>query len=199
MGDWNWGNVQSCGGGCLVVGDKLYFYVSGRGGKSYPGCTYTDAGGSTGLAILRRDGFASMDAGSEEGVLTTRPVRFSGRHLFVNLAAPQGQLQAEVLDEQDNVIPPFSRANCAGVSGDKTRMPVTWRRATMLPWWKRTEDLSALRGRTVKLRFYLRGGSLYSFWVSPEPTGASHGYVAAGGPGFTGPVDTVGGKATAAK
>ncbi|MBM4081262.1 MAG: glycoside hydrolase family 32 protein, partial [Planctomycetes bacterium] len=53
MGDWNWGNVQSVGGGCLVVGDKLYFYVSGRGGKSYPGCTYTDAGGSTGLAILR--------------------------------------------------------------------------------------------------------------------------------------------------
>src|SRR5262249_1426210 len=29
-GDWNWGNVQSAGGGCLVAGDKLYFYVSGR-------------------------------------------------------------------------------------------------------------------------------------------------------------------------
>ncbi|MGB2820958.1 MAG: hypothetical protein WBF17_08255, partial [Phycisphaerae bacterium] len=26
-GAWNWGNVQSAGGGCLVVGDKLYFYV----------------------------------------------------------------------------------------------------------------------------------------------------------------------------
>jgi hypothetical protein len=35
-------------------------------------------------------------------------------------------------------------------------------------------------------------GSLYAFWVSPESTGASHGYVAAGGPGFTGPTDTVG-------
>ena len=28
--------------------------------------------------------------------------------------------------------------------------------------------------------------------VSPEKTGASNGYVAAGGPGFTGPTDTVG-------
>ncbi|HJN19235.1 MAG TPA: hypothetical protein QGH10_27330, partial [Armatimonadota bacterium] len=29
---WNWGNVQSVGGCCLVVGDKLCFYVSGRAG-----------------------------------------------------------------------------------------------------------------------------------------------------------------------
>jgi hypothetical protein len=33
---------------------------------------------------------------------------------------------------------------------------------------------------------------LYSFWVSPERSGASQGYVAAGGPGFTGARDTVG-------
>src|SRR5439155_17648152 len=25
-GDWNWGNVQSAGGCCLVVSDRLYFY-----------------------------------------------------------------------------------------------------------------------------------------------------------------------------
>ena len=57
-GSWNWANVQSAGGGCLIVGDQLYFYVSGRQGR--PG---TDAPGvcSTGLATLRRDGFASMD------------------------------------------------------------------------------------------------------------------------------------------
>jgi hypothetical protein len=28
--------------------------------------------------------------------------------------------------------------------------------------------------------------------VSPVPSGVSHGYVAAGGPGFTGPTDTMG-------
>jgi hypothetical protein len=48
--------------------------------------------------VLRRDGFASMDAGEEGGVLTTRPVRFRGKHLFVNLDAPSGELRAEVLD-----------------------------------------------------------------------------------------------------
>src|SRR4051812_33357115 len=29
-GAWNYGNVQSVGGGCLVVRDQLYFYCSGR-------------------------------------------------------------------------------------------------------------------------------------------------------------------------
>jgi len=33
---------------------------------------------------------------------------------------------------------------------------------------------------------------LDSNWVSPDRSGASHGYVAAGGPEFTGPTDTVG-------
>jgi len=58
--------------------------------------------------------------------------------------------------------------------------------------WRGGGDLSALAGQPVKFRFSLRDGSLFSFWVSPETTGASHGYVAAGGPGFTGPTDTVG-------
>ena len=43
-----------------------------------------------GLALLRRDGFASMDAGPDEASLTTRVVRFNGKHLFVNAAAGAG-------------------------------------------------------------------------------------------------------------
>lgn len=183
-GDWNWGNVQSAGGCCLVVGDKLYFYVSGRAGKSFPGSNDHDAGGSTGLAILRRDGFASMDAPpAEEGTLATRPVTFHGKHLFVNLDAPNGELQAEILNARGEMIQPFSFENCVPVKGDKTLEPVRWNGAT---------DLSAVVGKPVQFRFRLRGGRLYSFWVSPDESGASHGYVAAGGPGYTGPLDTVG-------
>jgi hypothetical protein len=44
----------------------------------------------------------------------------------------------------------------------------------------------------VRFRFRLRNGKLYAFWVSPEVSGASHGYVAAGGPGFTSLTDTLG-------
>jgi hypothetical protein len=178
-GDWNYGNVQSAGGCCLVVGDRIHFYVSGRAGCP----TFNDAGGSTGLATLRRDGFASMDAGASERTLTTRPVRFGGKHLLVNLDAPSGELRAEILDQGGAVIAPFSRENCERTRGDKTLLQVKWSGAP---------DLSSVSGKPVKFRFHLTNGKLYAFWVSPEPSGASHGYVAAGGPGFTRPIDTVG-------
>jgi len=47
-------------------------------------------------------------------------------------------------------------------------------------------------GRPVRFRFQLTNGSLYSFWISPNTSGASGGYIGAGGPGFTGSTETVG-------
>ena len=184
-GDWNWGNVQSAGGGCLVVGNRLYFYVSGRAGSSMPGCTSHSHGGSTGLAFLRRDGFASMDANGQSGTLTTRPLRFVGKHLFVNAVTKKGSLTVEILDGENRVIEPFNGANCIPIKDDGTILPVSWNGAG---------DLATLRGKPVRFRFHLDKGSLYSFWVSPDKNGASHGYVAGGGPGFTGSTDTVGKK-----
>jgi hypothetical protein len=175
---WNWGNVQSAGGCCLVVGDKLHFYVGGVSGRL--GTWHPDPS-AVGLAVLRRDGFASMDAGEGPGMLTTRPVHFSGKHLFVNLAAPRGELTAEALDRDGQVVRPFTRDNCVPVNGDQTRVEVKWRGG----------DLSSLAGKPARFRFHLRNGSLYAFWVSPDAGGASNGFVAAGGPGFTGPKDTV--------
>lgn len=190
-GDWNWGNVQSAGGCCLVVGDKLYFYVSGRHGLQ--GTQLPDVC-STGLATLRRDGFVSMDhpgaarverlsPSLEPGTLITRPVRFSGKHLFVNLAAPAGELRVDVLDESGTPIAPFTRAACVPVRGDSTSARVVWTGAS---------DLAMLANRPVRFRFQVTKGALYAFWVSADATGASRGYVAAGGPGFTGPTDTIG-------
>ena len=81
-----------------MVGDELWFYYgafSGQGsvlktgetGSAYEQDNAMHAGGHTGLATLRRDGFASMQTDSRGGVLATRLVTFSGSHLFVNLDA----------------------------------------------------------------------------------------------------------------
>lgn len=189
-GDWNWANVQSAGGCCLVVGDRLHFYVSGRAGA--PGTSSAGAC-STGLATLRRDGFVSLDAPpgmpSRAGAVPTRPravttraVRFSGSSLFVNAAVAGGELRAEVLDRDGKPIPAFAAERCVPVRQDSTRAAVVWPGAS----------LSDLAGEDVRFRFYLRSGRLYSFWVAPDARGASRGYVAAGGPGFTGPIDAEG-------
>jgi len=183
---WNWGNLQSAGGCCLVVGDKLYFYVGAVSGRIRP--PHADPS-NVGLAILRRDGFASMDAGSQEASLTTRKLRFNGKRLFVNADAPRGALRVEVLDVDGRPIAPFTKENCISVAVDDTICPVRW---------NGVEDLSAVAGKPVRFRFHLRAGKLYAFWCSPDASGASHGCVAAGGPGFTGTRDTVGQAAYAA-
>lgn len=183
-GDWDRGYVHTTTGVCLVVGDKLYFPYTAYSGVAPDGQRGMYTGASVGLAMLRRDGFASMEAKERTGSLTTRPVVFNGRYLFVNAAIDRGgELLVEVLDANGEVIQPFSVGNCVAISGDSTLREVTWRNAT---------DLSALSGKSVRFRFRLKQGSLYAFWISPDKSGASHGYVAAGGPGFDGPLDTRG-------
>ena len=177
---WNGYNTQSVGGGFLVVGDQLYFYFSGR--NSPHNLENAATLRQTGLATLRRDGFYSMEAGAAEGTLTTRPVRFTGSHLFVNVADAAGALRVEVLDSAGNVIPQFAKVNCAPVAVDKTMQEVTWS----------SGSIASLAGQTVQFRFYLTNGALYSFWVSNSASGASNGYIAAGGPGYTSDIDTVG-------
>lgn len=179
-GDWNWGNVQSAGGGCLVVGDRLYFYVSGRAGVE--GSNKSGVS-STGLATLRRDGFASMDAVNEEGTLTTRPLTFKGRHLFLNADAAAGEIRVSVLDANGKPQERLSERRCVPVTTDHTLQPVRWARGV---------NLSSLGSKPVRFRFHVKNARLYSFWVSRDESGASDGYVAAGGPGFTEARDTVG-------
>jgi hypothetical protein len=191
-GSWNWANIQSAGGGCVIAGDALHFYVSGR-----TGVAGTNAPGicSTGLATLRRDGFASLDwspsgrgpvrqlPGWEDGMVTTRPVRFSGAHLFVNADLKGGELRAELLDREGRVIEPFSRQRCVPLRQSGTRQPVTWP----------ATSLASLAGTPVRFRFTLTAGSLYAFWVTDSARGHSNGYPAAGGPEFTGPIDRAAG------
>jgi hypothetical protein len=175
-----------------VVGDELRIYFTGFSGISPKNGTRPYAGSSTGLATLRRDGFVSMNGPGEamrtvepriRGTLTTRTVTFSGRRLFVNAKVKVGALRAEVLDPAGRPIEPFTLANCVPVTSDPTKQPVVW---------KHGGDLRGLAGKPVRLRFEMTSGELYSYWVSRDESGASRGYVAAGGPGFTGSTDTTG-------
>lgn len=189
-GDWNYGYHHAAGGVCLVVRDELRFYYgafSGHGSRLAPGATGAFpqdnamyAGGHTGLATLRRDGFASLEADRNGGCVATRPVSFTGRYLFVNLEAPDGELRVEILNEAGAVLEPYSLGNCRPVRADSTRAPVQWRGVP---------DLAPLARRPVQFRFHLRAGKLYAFWVSPAPTGVSRGFLAAGGPGYAEPRD----------
>lgn len=164
---WNWGNVQSVIGSPIIVGDSLYFYVSGRRLNKYHWDSYT----STGLATLRRDGFVSMGT-AQKGYLLTRKVKFNGKYLFIN-ADIKGSLSVEILGENGKVIEGYSKEDCKAFSGNSTRYRITW---------KNNDDLETLMNTPVKLKFYINNGKIYSFWISPWKSGESRGYTAGGGP-----------------
>lgn len=185
QGDWNWANVQSAGGVCVVAGDRLHFYVSGRTGipgTSMPGRC------STGLATLRRDGFVSLtDAWPatatrpvlrHRSTVITRPVRFSGAHAFIN-ADVAGAIRVEMLDRDGRTIEGFNADRSVAVHGNSTRHFVTWDGAS----------IGKLAGAVVRFKFVLDRAHLYSFWVSSSSRGESRGYLAAGGPGYAGVLD----------
>lgn len=163
---WNAGNVQSVAGGPIIAGDKLYFYVSGR--KMTGSSEIT----STGLAILRRDGFVSMDAAGAEKYLLTELFKFDGAYFFVN-ANVTGSLKAELTDINGNVIPGYSKNDCIVYRGDATKSRIVWAGKT---------NLSELKGKAIRVKFYVTDGSLYAFWISPYDSGESRGYTAGGGP-----------------
>lgn len=180
-GSWDRGYLSSVGGGCLVVGDELLFpYGAFAGDPANTEKYYVWGGlyanGATGIARLRRDGFASM---SGTGTLMTEPVRFTGRHLFVNA---KGRLRAEVLDGEGRPIAPFTLENAVATdaAADGTKQRLTW---------KGVDDLSSLAETPVRIRFTVENGELFAFWVSPDEKGTSRGYVAGGGPGFPGARD----------
>jgi len=182
VGDWNWANVQSAGGCCLVVGDRLFFYVSGRAGV--PG-TADPGVCSTGLATLRRDGFASLEPPAAHEVVrhlltvgpntvVTRPVLFNGRYLFVNADLTGGLLRAQIEDVDGRPIAPYTMEASLPTTGNQLMGRVVWREAS---------GLGRLAGRPVRIRFEVTG-RLFAFWVSRSERGESAGFVGAGGPGY---------------
>lgn len=180
-GTWDRSYLHSNAALCLVMGDELWFYYTGFAGDPARKTEKSGArngmyaNASMGIATLRRDGFASMDAGAERGVLTTRPLRFSkGSNLFVNTMTLKGELRVEVLGAEGQALPGYTANACTPVSADKTKVQINWSGG---------RDLSKLQGQPVRLRFHLKSGSLYAFWVSDD-TGKSSGYLAGGGPGY---------------
>ena len=182
---WERAYVHSIGGVCNVVNDKLYFYYTAFQGdesnqNSIPFWSGLYANASTGLAVLRRDGFASIEAQQNEGILLTRVITFSGKHLFVNIDGSSGRLYAEICQVDGRPMSGFTRNECLPISTDSTKQLVVW---------KNRGNLESLSGKPIRIKFYLTNAKLYSFWVSRTRDGASGGATAAGGPGLTGTWD----------
>jgi hypothetical protein len=159
-GNWDEGMIEAST--LIERGDELWIYYSGTGalhtyeslqtlGKLVGGRRRM---GAVGLAKLRRDGFVSLRAGSEEGVIITRQISLGSiNQLVLNADASRGSIVVEILDPVLDPIAGRGRAEARPISGDALEHVVTW---------KDGSALSGLRGRTVRLRIWLRDADLYS-------------------------------------
>ena len=136
----------------LVRGNELWFYYTA--GKKYGGPNLKRELGwdecGICLAVLRRDGFISLDAGDEEGSVTTLPFRFSGEKVAVNVDASRGELAAEVIATDGECL-----CRSLQVSGDRFAAELVWEQG----------GLEEIQGRQVALRFSMRRARFYSYWI----------------------------------
>ncbi len=154
-GDFDWGSIYPLQAP-LVVGDEIWIYYTGFGvdhnHSRPPGVSHSPNG--IGLAKLRLDGFLSLEAGSAEGSVTTRPFTFEGERLMINAAAPQGRLHVEILGSEGLPLKGYGKADCVMQSFDQTRQVVSW---------QGKESVEPLAGQVIQLKFYLQKARLFSF------------------------------------
>jgi len=104
---------------------------------------------------LRTDGFVSLRAGAERGEMVTKPFRFSGDTLLLNLStSAAGELAVELQDKEGRPIPGFSLEESRVLLGDEIDKEAAW---------EGEPDLGALAGRAVRLRVVMMEADLYSF------------------------------------
>ena len=129
--------------------------------------------GAIGLATLRKDGFVSLDAGSEGGAVTTRLLLGLEGELRLNANAGGGEIRVEVLDGEGRILPGYGRAECLPMTEDSVDFAVRWRGRDELPRYPRdgaTRNRPSRRAignrpspEPRRLRFLLTRASLFSF------------------------------------
>ena len=157
-GTWDRGYIQSVTGGIISYKDEIRIYYTGFCGD---GGRITDSeftngmyyGGSLGIATLRRDGFMSIGT-KWEGKLITRLMYTDAHHfIYVNM---DGFLRVEILASNGAVlaVSPWQEihSTCARLSFSQNSLPI-------------------VPEKPFRLRFFIRGGQLYSFWVTDSPFG----------------------------
>lgn len=145
-GAWDWGMVLT-GNSLVVDGDEVRVYYSGADH------THEGRGASRiGMASWPRDRFVSLDAASQGGELQTTP-HIAGNRLHVNADASGGELVAEIVGQDGQVIAGYEASACEALQVDTLDHTVRWRDAP-----------ADLGGNSVAVRLHLKEAEVYSLW-----------------------------------
>jgi len=135
--------------------DELWMYYLGQSTDHDRSKPKPLGVGGIGRVRLRLDGFASQDAPHSGGSLTTKPLRFSGKTLTVNMdASAGGHLKVELQTPDGKPIPGYTAKDADLLIGNSTSATVTWRGSSKLP---------AVNRKAIRIRFTGKAVKLYAF------------------------------------
>jgi len=141
----------------ITRGDEHLIYYTGQYSQHHCPASAQKESGKIGLAILPLDRFIGRQAGSQLGTIVTKPFQLEGDILQVNVDARGGRFYLEILDAEGEPIPGFTVKEAKLFGGvDELRLE---------PQWNSHKDLSLLKGRTIRLKFYLYNAKLYAFQI----------------------------------
>lgn len=147
----------------IRMGNELWIYYFGEN-RDHDG--FVDPAASTrktaiDRAILRLDGFVSVDAAYTGGEIVTPLLTFAGSKLELNVdPGAGGSIRVELLDENDKPIKGFSRDDATPLFDNSVCLPVTW---------GANSNVASLAGKPIRIRFLMRDCKLYAFQFVAKP------------------------------
>ena len=149
----------------IVHEDQIFFFYYG---KNFRDRRLDEIGGpakgAIGLAVLPLDGFVSLENDEQTrnryAEVVTLPFTFSGTKLQINLAPQDDQHKASFSLKVEILSPDHFQVK--GHTFDESD-PLTEAGLSRIVTWNGDADLSALEGKPIKLKFYLKNAKLFSY------------------------------------
>lgn len=174
-GAWDSGMVgYVAAGGPAAVGDDWYMYYTGNNWTHHFKLTALEergrmwqiggvrlkrgrlvgyrTGGSAAEPARVAPGRAVPSAWANRGELLTRPFRFNGAEIQLNVDAARGRVIAEICDVSGKSLPGFGRQQAVALQGDGVRLPLTFGAGA---------NVASRRGRILRLRLHLESAAVF--------------------------------------
>lgn len=148
----NWtSRTNYCSHGIVSAGpDKIAFFIQRRYGQDSHFLQ---------RMLLRTDGFSSVHAPYHGGEMITRPIRFDGKNLVLNAAtSAAGGIRVEIQNAAGIPLAGYSVDEANEFVGDQLDAVISW---------KNGNDLTALKGQPIRLRFVMKDADVYSLQFKP--------------------------------
>ena len=146
------------GGGCLypsciVIDESQRIRIYSGASKTGHFQTQTVTDAALALHTLRLDGFVYLESYATTGSIATRPVRFNGKRLTLNVNAPYGSVRVRLIDSNGKAYPGFDF---------RDSIPFTGNELFHSPSWKGNPNIEGLGDVPIHIEIEVTRGEIYA-------------------------------------